>query len=226
MVMTMSIRIVTDSTCDLPAETIARYGIGVVPLYINVGQQSYLDGMDITRQEFYEKLPTFPIHPTTAASSPQRFRALYDALAEEGATQVLSIHVSATLSSVVDTARLAAQETASTQVTVVDSGQLSLGIGFMVETAARMAMVGRSVDEILAALDEQGKRTHVFAALDTLEFLRRSGRMNGFIAGLGTLLQLKPILTDARRQARSGKGAHAKTRHAATGRDVARPWGT
>ena len=191
----MSVRIVTDSTCDLPPETIARYGISVMPLYINVGRHGFLDGIDITREEFYRKLPIFPEHPTTAAPSPQKFHAIYDALAEEGAAQVLSIHISSALSAVMDVARVAAQETTSVPVHVFDSRQLSLGTGFLVETAAKMAALGHTIEEILSALNEQIKRSHVFAALDTLEFLKRSGRMNAFIANLGGLLQLKPILT-------------------------------
>ena len=94
-----------------------------------------------------------------------------------------------------DVARVAAQETTSVPVTVFDSQQLSLGTGFIVETAAKMASEGCPIEEILVSLDKQVKRSHVFAALDTLEFLKRSGRMNGFVAGLGTLLQIKPILT-------------------------------
>jgi DegV family protein with EDD domain len=191
----MAVRIVTDSTCDLPAETIARYDIRVVPLYINVGKESFLDGIDITREEFYTRLPGFPEHPTTAVPSPQKFHAIYDALAEEGATEVLSIHISTALSAVVNVAILAAQETTSVPVTVFDSRQLSLGTGFLVETAAKLAAAGSSIAEIQEMLDAQIKRTHVFAVIDTLEFLRRSGRMNSFIANIGTLIQLKPILT-------------------------------
>ena len=191
----MPVRIVTDSTCDLPADTVSRYGIFVVPLYIHVGNQGFLDGIDITREEFYTKLPTFPVHPTTAVPSPQKFRAMYDALADEGATEVLSIHISVALSAVVDVARVAAQETTSVPVTVFDSQQLSMGSGFLVEKAAEMAAAGCSMAEILAALNEQIQRSHVFAALDTLEFLKRSGRMNAFTAQLGSLLQIKPILT-------------------------------
>lgn len=126
----MPVRIVTDSTCDLPAETIARYGICVVPLFINVGEQGFLDGIDITREEFYKKLPTFPVHPTTAVPSLQKFRALYDSLADEDATDVLSIRISLALSTVEDVARSAAQETTSASVTVFDSKQLTLGTGF------------------------------------------------------------------------------------------------
>ncbi len=191
----MSVRIVTDSTCDLPQETIRKYDIRVVPLYINVGKQGYLDGVDMTRQEFYQHLPTFPEHPTTAAPSPLKFRSMYDSLADEGATHVLSIHISSALSAVMDTANVGARETTSVPVTVFDSRQLSLGTGFLVETAAQLAAQGHAVGEIIAALNDQIKRSHVFAALDTLEFLKRSGRMNGIIASFGTLLQLKPILT-------------------------------
>jgi len=191
----MTIRIVTDSTCDLPMTTIARYGICVVPLYINVGEQGYLDGIDISREEFYTRLPSFAVHPTTAVPSMQKFHAMYDALADEGATQILSIHISIALSATVDVARKATHETSSVAVTVFDSQQLSLGTGFLVETAAKMAAAGSSMEEILRALNAQVQRSRVFAALDTLEFLRRSGRMNGLITHFGTLLQLKPILT-------------------------------
>jgi DegV family protein with EDD domain len=190
----MSIRIVTDSTCDLPAEVIARYGIGVVPLYINIGDQGYLDGVEITRQEFYSNLSTYKVQPTTAAPPPEKYQVIYESLAQQGATEILSIHISKALSAVVDTARLAAQEIQSIPVTVFDSRQLSLGTGFLVETAAILAQAGHSLEEILAALNDQIGRTYVFAALDTLEFLRRSGRLNGVATGLGSILQIKPIM--------------------------------
>ncbi len=191
----MAVHIVTDSTCDLPKEIIERYDIRVVPLFIIIGEQGYLDGIDITREEFYKKLPTFPVHPTTAVPSPQKFRAVYDALAEDGATEILSIHMSIALSAVVDVARIAAQETTSIPVTVLDSQQLSLGSGFLIETAAKMAAAGNSVAEIMPVLKTQMERSYVFAALDTLEFLKRSGRMNKYLAGLASFLQIKPILT-------------------------------
>ena len=191
----MTIRVVTDSTCDLPAETIAQYGIKVLPLYINVGEKEYLDGIDITREDFYRQLPEFPAHPTTAVPSPLKFKAVYDALAEEGATDILSIHISESLSAMVNVARAAAQETISAAIHVIDGRQLSLGTGFLVETAARLASLGHSLSDILEAVNGQVKRIHVFAALDTLEYLRRSGRMNRWMSNLGSLLEIKPILT-------------------------------
>lgn len=190
----MTVRIITDSTCDLPAKIIAEYGIRVVPLYIQVGTREYLDGIDITREEFYTRLPTFPEHPTTAVPSPLKFHALYDASADEGASEVLSIHISSTLSAIVNVARTAAAETTSVPVTVLDSRSLSLGTGFLVHTAAELARAGKSVKEILTSLENQIKRTHVWAALDTLTFLRRSGRMSPVISTIGELIQIKPIL--------------------------------
>jgi DegV family protein with EDD domain len=190
----MSVRIVTDSTCDLAQETVDSLGITVIPLHIQMGDRSYLDGVDITREEFYRWLPEFDPPPTTAAPGPEAMVAVYDALAAAGASQVLSIHISSSLSAVPDVARVAAGQTISVPVTVLDSRQLSLGTGFLVETAAREARRGASLPAILSKLEEQISRTHVFAALATMEFLRRSGRVNTPMAGIGSLLQVKPIL--------------------------------
>lgn len=190
----MTIKIVTDSTCDLPAQIVDRYGITVIPLYINIGDRGFLDGIEISREEFYHNLPGYSTHPTTAAPGHEKFRQVYEELGREGASEILSIHISESLSATVSIARVGAQETQGVPVTVFDSRQLTLGMGFLVERAAREAAAGRSMDEILTALNEQISRTHVFAAIDTLEFLRRSGRMNWALAGLGEILQVKPML--------------------------------
>ncbi|MBN1146624.1 MAG: DegV family protein [Anaerolineales bacterium] len=188
------IRIVTDSTCDLPSSVVDELDIIVIPLYINIGSQGYLDGVELTRAEFYERMPGYKPHPTTAAPGADVFRRAYEQLAQEGASEVLSIHISRSLSAAVDVAQVAARQTDALPVTVLDARQLSLGTGFQVELAARAARQGRTMAEILALLDDQIARTHVFAALDTLEYLKRSGRLNGALAGFGNLLQLKPLL--------------------------------
>jgi DegV family protein with EDD domain len=190
----MTIRIVTDSTCDLPPEVIKEEGIAVIPILIHVGSQEYRDGIDLTRDKFYRQLPGLRPPPTTAAPGHQAFRQTYEQLAAEGATEILSIHIAHRLSAVVDIAQQAAQETAAAPVTVFDSRQLSLGTGFEVQTAARAAKQGLTMNAILDVLNMQIARTHVFAALDTLEYMRRGGRMNGAITALGDLLQIKPIL--------------------------------
>jgi len=191
----MTIKIVTDSTCDLPENVIQDLGITVVPLYINLFDKGYLDGVEITRQEFYTNLPNYKLHPTTGVPGQKSFMEAYDALCAKGASKILSIHISESLSGTVNIARTAAGVFDQIPVTVRDSGQLSLGTGFQVETAARMANEGRSMDEILVALDEMMPRIFVTAGLKSLDYLRRSGRMNAFMAGLGSILQLKPILT-------------------------------
>ncbi len=191
----MNIRIVTDSTCDLPDEVIEALNITVVPLYINVGDQGYLDNVDISRTDFYENLPHYSTHPTTGTPGIDTFLKIYTDLAHEGASAIISIHISESLSATVDVARNAAEQFNDIPVTVIDSQQLSLGTGFQVEAAARMAREGRKLDEILAAMRDLSSRTFVTAALDTLDYLRRSGRMNAVMASLGSLLQLKPILT-------------------------------
>ena len=190
----MSVRIVTDSTCDLPQDVVDEYGITVVPLYINFGDQGYLDGVEISRREFYQRLPDSDPLPTTATPGIDAFRQTYERLADEGASEILSIHISISLSATVDVARTAAKKTQKVPVTVFDSQQLSLGTGFLVLSAAKAAIQGVPVEQIIAMLEEQTSRTYVIAALDTLEFLKRSGRMNAVVASLGSMLQIKPLL--------------------------------
>ena len=192
---TTSIRIVTDSTCDLPEEIVAQFGITVLPLHITQGENTYLDGVDISREEFYNRLPGFKPAPTTAAPGPELFVKAYERLAEAGAQAILSIHISEKLSAVINVAHTAAQQFIEIPVKVIDSQQLSMGTGFQVEAAARMAKAGATLDEILAGIKDIMSRTYVTAALDTLEFLRRSGRMNAVVTGIGSLIKLKPILT-------------------------------
>lgn len=190
----MSIRIVTDSTCDLPEEIVDRQAITVIPMYINVGEVSYLDGITLTRAEFYARLPGYFPAPKTATPSTEAFIQAYERLANEGAQAILSIHISESLSATINSARIAAEQFTRIPVTVLDSSQLSLGTGFIVERAAQLAQVGKRMDEILSALQDLMKRTYVFASLKTLEYLRRSGRMNFAIARFGEILQLKPLL--------------------------------
>jgi len=190
----MRIRIVTDSACDLPVEIVEEKEITVVPLYINIGDESYLDGVNLTREEFYERLPGYRSAPKTATPSIETFLQVYERLANEGARAILSIHLSETLSATINSARAAAEQFTRIPVTVLDSTQLSLGAGFIVEKAAQLAEVGKTVEEIVTALHDFMKRTYVFASLRTLEYLRRGGRMNFAIARFGELLQLKPLL--------------------------------
>lgn len=206
----MSIRIVTDSTADLPADYIERHQITVLPAYINIGEKSYQDGIDLSRREFYQQLPNFPAQPTTAAPATGVFTEVYERLATEGASEILSIHISSTLSGFLNAARVGAEAAEGVKVTLFDSRQLTMGLGLLVQVAVEAVAEGCSMDQITARLQERLQRTHVFAVLDTLEFLRRSGRVSWTEFGLGTLLKIKPVIHVYDGEARSA--AKVRTR--------------
>ena len=190
----MSTRIITDSNCDLPQAMVDEFGITIIPMYINIGSESYLDGVTMARQEFYEGLPHFDSHPMTSVPGPGTFIETFEKLAAEGATDILAIHIAGSLSAMVNSARLAAEDWDRLPVTVFDSGNLTLGTGLQVLAAARAAAQGRTMDEIVTLLEDLASRTYCFAALDTVEFLRRSGRLTRFQWALASVLQIKPLL--------------------------------
>lgn len=189
------IKIVTDSTADMPVELAAQLGITVVPMYINADGKSYLDGVDITRKEFYERLPYFKSFPTTSAPGPDAFINTYKQLVKEGATQIISIHLASALSNVFNVAQIAAEAFNDVPVTAVDGGQLSMGTTLLAKAAAQAVQAGAKVREALEVIQDVGARTYTIAALDTLEYLKRSGRMSMIKSRLGALLRVKPILT-------------------------------
>ncbi len=190
----MTIRIVTDSTCDLPPALIAAYGITVVPVYINIGETSYQEGVEISRQAFYENLYTYPTYPTTAAPAPGAFTAVYEELTAVGATHILSLHVAANLSNVFNAARLGAEAARGAPVTLFDSQQITAGSGLLLVVAAEAIAAGSTVEEVVAMLQHYAARTYVFGVIETLESLRRSGRVNWAEFGIGSFLQLKPVM--------------------------------
>jgi DegV family protein with EDD domain len=190
----MTIRVVTDSTCDIPEELKAEYGIIVIPATINIGDKSYLDGIELTRAALYEGLPHYEHHPTTAVPAPGTFTEAYNQLASKGVTEILSIHVASSLSGMLNAARVGAEEAVDVKVTLFDSEQLTMGLGLMAIAAARLAKDGAKMDDIVTMLESRLARTYVFGLLDTLEYLRRSGRVSWAIFGIGTILRIKPLL--------------------------------
>jgi len=190
----MSIRIVTDSTCDLPSEIVREFDITVIPMFINMNHKSYLDGVEISREEFYKQLPGAPVTPTTSIPGIETFKKIYKKLIDDGATHILSIHIASSLSNMINAARLASDEFKDNVITVFDPGQISLGTGLVVKKAADLIRQGLHIGQILEQLQGFSKRVHSFASLDTLEFLRRSGRLSRLQYALGSFLQLKPII--------------------------------
>jgi len=187
----MKIGIVTDSTADLPAYLIEEHEIHVVPTILVLEGKEYADGIGISREEFYNRLSSLQTPPTTAAPSIGDFATPYETLLSSGCDHVLSIHAASQLTTIVNVARQAAKEFPD-KVTCIDSGSLSLGIGFQVVAAAEEAELG--LKSALDAIDSARKRLQVSAALDTMEYLRRSGRVPGAVAALGGLLSIKPMI--------------------------------
>ena len=189
----MSTAIVTDSTSDIPIELREELGIFQIPVDLTLEDKTYLDGFDLSRNDFYDLLPTLKNLPTTAAPASGRFQRLYQEIFDSGHTRIISIHAASALSGIFNSARLASQEFSQT-IQVVDSEQLSLGLGFQVIHAAKMAQQKIPLDEILNAIQSIKQRVYVFALLDTFEYIHRSGRVSWAKARLGSILNIKPIV--------------------------------
>ena len=189
----MKIGIVTDSTSDLPGSIVEQHDLEVVPCILVMDGKEYVDGIDITREEFYRRLPSLPasMSITTAAPSIGEFAARYNSLLSRGCEHILSIHAAGTLTSIIDSARQAAQDFAG-KITVIDSTSLTLGLGFQVLAALEAAELG--LQAALDAVESTRRRLDIYAALSTMENLRRSGRVPGVIAALGSLLSIKPLI--------------------------------
>lgn len=190
----MKIGLVTDSPADLPLDWVEEYGIEVIPAILVVEGEQYIDGAGISREEYYRRLPAMKTHPTTAAPALGEFVLRYQKLFERGCTHIISIHTAGTLTSIVNFARKAAEEFVG-RITVLDSGQLSLGVGYQVLAAAEAIKKGLGLAEVLAAVQRTRERIHLAAALDTMEYVRRSGRIPAAVAALGGLLSIKPLVS-------------------------------
>ena len=190
----MNIQIITDSTSDIPQHVLNTLPITVVPVYLNINGESLLDNIQISRDEFYKALPDYDPYPTTAAPSPDQFLKVYEQAADNGATAIFSIHITASFSAIYQSAKVAAEQFSRVPVHVIDSGNLSLAEGLVVIAAARAAKAGKTEDEVKEMIESAILRAHAFAKLDTIEYLRRSGRMSSIQYSVVSLLGIKPIL--------------------------------
>lgn len=189
----MAVHIVTDSTSDIPRPLAEELNITIIPLTISFGAQSFRDGLDISADEFYARLPIEKELPKTSQPPPALFQHAYEHLVTQG--EVVSVHLSHKFSGTVETARHVAAEVAPDKITVFDSGSASMGLGLCAIAAARAAKAGADRAECVAAADAVSKRLDIAVAFETLEYLRRGGRIGRARAFLGGILRLKPILT-------------------------------
>ena len=191
----MTIRIVTDSASDISLEEAEDLGIEIVPLSVRFGEAEYTDLVDLSVSDFYQKMAESDLLPSTAAPSPGAFEAAFKRCAEAGADGVICINLSLALSATGQAAQLAADALADTlPVKCIDSKSITCGLGTIIRKAADAAKAGESMDEIVALVENLASRTRIFATLDTLENLKKGGRIGGAKAMLGTMLQFKPCL--------------------------------
>jgi len=191
----MAVRIVTDSSCDLTDEDVGKHGIEVVPLSIRFGEDEYEDRSQLSVADFYAKLDAAAVLPETAAPAPGKFEAAFRRQQQAGADAVVCINLSSDLSATMQSAQNAQKAVeGDLDVRVVDSHSITSGLGTQVLLAAEAAGGGASADEVVALVEDLAARTHVFGALDSLENLKKGGRIGGAQALVGSLLSIKPIL--------------------------------
>ena len=191
----MTVRVITDSTADLPPEMAAELRIEVVPLNVHFGTDTFRDGIDLSADEFYERLVASSRPPTTSQPSVGAFLEVYQK-ALEGADGIVSVHISAKVSGTWNSAVQAREQLSdSSKVTVVDTGQASMGLGWVAVAAARAAQAGASMDEVASLARSAAEQVRVLFLVDTLEYLQKGGRIGKAQAMFGSVLAIKPLLT-------------------------------
>ena len=192
----MTVRVVTDSTADLPPEMAAELGIEVVPLNVHFGTDTYRDNIDLSADEFYQRLVSSPRTPTTSQPSVGAFLEVYQKALDEGAEGIVSVHISAKLSGTWNSAVQAREQLDDpSRVEVVDTQQASMGLGWVAVAAAKAAQAGGSLEEVASAAKSAGGKVRAIFLVDTLEYLQKGGRIGKAQAMFGSVLAIKPLLT-------------------------------
>jgi DegV family protein with EDD domain len=205
------IAIITDSTCDIPQDLVDQYQIRILPIPVIWGADQYRDRVDLTPARFYERLQTDPLYPTTSQLTEHKYAEAYRLAAEDGAEEVILISLTGALSSTIENARKAAG-TAEIPVQVVDSGYVSMGEGFQVLKAARLRDAGAGSAEIIQALELVHQNMVLFAALDTVKYILKGGRLGKAARMIESVLDIKPLVTFSNQDGRVYPHGFARTR--------------
>ena len=190
----LSVRIVSDTACDLPPEIAERLGVSLVPLHVRFGDREFVDREELSTKEFWRLCSGGDALPETSAPAPGAFQAVFEAAAQDGASGVVCVTLSSRLSATFEAASRAAKEVKGFAVEVVDSRSVTLGEGLVVMAAAAAARGGADVAEVRSVAEATMRRVSVYGAIDTLDNLKRGGRIGGAAAALGTLLSIKPVI--------------------------------
>ncbi len=188
------VQIITDSTCDIPQKRLEEIGTICVPLTVHFGEETFIDGVNLTAAEFYHYLRTNPEIPTTAQPTPHSFEQAFQKALDQG-DEVLCIVIGGKLSGTVQSAHIAKQTIGSDKIWIVDTNQACCSLGLLVEIAAKRVKEGATAEELSYEIGELSKRAKIYAAIETLKFIRKGGRLSGAAAVVGTMLNLHPILT-------------------------------
>ncbi|HUP75023.1 MAG TPA: DegV family protein [Acidimicrobiales bacterium] len=190
----MTVRIVTDSACDLTDDEVAKWGVEIVSLTIRFGDEEFVDRTELPVSEFYRRLASSAELPQTAAPAPGAFAQAYERLHADGATAIVCINLSSELSATMQSAQTAATAFTGIPVHVVDSRSITGGLGQLVICAAGLARDGADAETIVNEVDALKARQRIYGTLDTLEYLKKGGRIGGAQALLGSMLSIKPLL--------------------------------
>jgi DegV family protein with EDD domain len=188
------VRIVTDSSCDLAPEEASALGIEVVPLTIRFGDREFVDRTELSATEFYANMATSDVLPETAAPAPGAYDEVFRRLLDDGADAIVCVHLSESLSATIQSARTAAAGVEGADIRAIDSRSITAGLGTQVLHAARAARDGASADEVVSVVESLVPRSRVYAVLDTLDNLKKGGRIGGAQALLGSMLSIKPAI--------------------------------
>ncbi len=189
----MAIKIIVDSTSDIPADLIEKHGIEVVPLTVNFEDKCYLDKIEITSQEFFNKLAESEKLPTTSQASPGAFVEVFEKALEEG-HEILGIFISTKFSGTCESARMAKDMVGSDKIHIIDSQTACLGACLLILEAVKLVNKGLDIKEIVKKIEEIKPKVSIYAGVDTLKYLEKGGRLSKGAATVGTLLNIKPIL--------------------------------
>ncbi|MEA3020850.1 MAG: fatty acid kinase fatty acid binding subunit [Actinomycetota bacterium] len=190
----MPVKIVTDSACDLDDSVVAELGISVVPLSIRFGSEEFVDRVTLSPQQFYDRMASSPTLPETSAPAPGAFEKVFREALDDGADGIVCINLSGDLSATIQSAQNAARALDGAPIRIIDSRTVTGGLGSQVVAAARAARAGATVEQVVTLVDDLVLRTRVFGALDTLDNLKKGGRIGGAQALIGGLLSVKPII--------------------------------
>ncbi len=189
-----NVKILTDSLADIPPAIIKELEIATIPCVVRFGDHEFRDRVDLFPSEFYQKLKASPVMPTTSQPAIGVFEQVYRQLASQS-NEILAIHTIASLSGIYNSSRLAAENIKEARIALIDSRQVTMSLGWLVILAARAAKEGMPLDQIIALVEDAKKRVHVIAMLDTLEYAQRGGRLGKGKVLVGTLLNVKPLLS-------------------------------